>query len=639
MVWRGEKMKKIKQLFVFVCTYLCVVTIAMSYMDVYAESQSSTVLLPHIHAGSSNSRGGCYTVAKTGTRYEITTQKCQPYWAQVTYDGHVGNCPRCGNATYGQYTFRDRHSCSTQWGSNYYKQKRCSSCGYTDGGGGSLSCGRDYQVSTPKSYTYYDTGCGQTSCGSIYVVSDNSDPAQSITLSYEITQLGSGCTIIDYSWLHNGTVYSSDENPIVEENGDYTCQVTYQDNISNKNGTVSATINISNIDREPPVVESCAIVPEELTNQSVDITITATDSSEISYRIDENEWQSTPVFTVEENGIYQMYVKDQAGNQTMKIVEVTNIDKDGPQISLQMEKDPWYAGNNKILVEAYDENGLADAPYSYDLGNTWTDIAELEITSPGDYSIMVQDVLGNTSEEIIHTEKTALPPTPTPDPTNIPEPSAAPTPTITMMPTSTSAPTPTDKIMVITEPPVTQNIVPAVTVIPTLTPELMPTFTPTLTPEPTNTPVPTAMPGQNPEENKDADKGEAVYIEESQTPTSGFFSVIRYVVNPLAVPVEGGIFLIFGFYLVGTARVYTRSLNGQYIALGRMGKIRKHKEKCYVMCLKKRFVKRAETGQYMMRFSKRFARKHESELLIIKIYHGKDIQTAVAREVTFSIEE
>lgn len=639
-------MRKIKQWFVMIIILIAVVF----YPQIEVSADGGEVSLPHIHAGSSTSGGGCYTVAKTGTRYETVTKKCSPYWAQVSYDGHLGSCPRCGSATYGQYTYHDRHQCSIQWGSNSYTQKRCSSCGYSEGSGGGLSCGRDYQVSEPKTYTYYETGCGQTTCGSIYIADSTSEPAQSVTLSCEAASAGSGCSITGYSWSNGGTSSSVSVNA----NGTYTCTVTYQDNGSGGSGTATASISVSNIDNQPPVIQSCTVASGELTNQSVEIVVSATDSSALTYSMDGANWQSGGTFTVDQNGTYTVYVRDKAGNQSSTSITVTNIDKQGPDVSIRLENSNWHSGNNKILVTASDANGLASEPYSYDGGVTWTSSSTYEIGGSGDYRVQVKDAAGNVTEKSLHAEKTPLPTsTPTPLPTSTP----TPLPTATPKPTMTNTPSPTEKMQIPTDlPPVTSTPKPT---------EAVPTATPTKETGVTQSPIMTEaieepiiisptieIPEEEPEEifieapTQEPAKTEqipeaTVYIEEPQTPTAGIVTVIKYVTRPsLATPVEGGLFLVFGIYLFGTVRIYAKSSSGRFVLLGRVNKKRQRRHgKCYVVRLGRRHIKKAETGQFMIQFSRRFVKRHESEALIIKPYHGEPIKTSVSQEVTFQLGE
>ncbi len=154
------------------------------------EAEAHAVSLPHIHSGSSASGGGCYTVKKTGTKYETETLQCKPTQGSTGLCAHT--CPQCG------YTFDSRVS---------------------------ISCGASYQKSNPVSYTYYEANCGQTTGGSVQITSSTSEPAQSVTLSCEATSEGSGCSITGYSWSNGGGSSSIS----VSENGTYTCTVSYQD--------------------------------------------------------------------------------------------------------------------------------------------------------------------------------------------------------------------------------------------------------------------------------------------------------------------------------------------------------------------------------------------------------------------------
>lgn len=629
-------MRKIKQWFVMIIILIAVVF----YPQIEVSADGGEVSLPHIHAGSSTSGGGCYTVAKTGTRYETVTKICTP--TQGTTGVCAWTCPQCGYTGSYTYSYGWYHQCGKGITNqrSYYK---CGSCGYVfDSRENNVSCGASYQATISKTYTYYETGCGQTTCGSIHIADSTSEPAQSVTLSCEAASAGSGCSITGYSWSNGGTSSSVSVNA----NGTYTCTVTYQDNGSGGSGTATASISVSNIDNQPPVIQSCTVASGELTNQSVEIVVSATDSSALTYSMDGANWQSGGTFTVDQNGTYTVYVRDKAGNQSSTSITVTNIDKQGPDVSIRLENSNWHSGNNKILVTASDANGLASEPYSYDGGVTWTSSSTYEIGGSGDYRVQVKDAAGNVTEKSLHAEKTPLPTsTPTPLPTATPK------------PTMTNTPSPTEKMQIPTDlPPVTSTPKPT---------EAVATATPTKETGVTQSPIMTEaieepiiisptieIPEEEPEEifieaptqepaKTEQIPEETVYIEEPQTPTAGIVTVIKYVTRPsLATPVEGGLFLVFGIYLFGTVRIYAKSSSGRFVLLGRVNKKRQRRHgKCYVVRLGRRHIKKAETGQFMIQFSRRFVKRHESEALIIKPYHGEPIKTSVSQEVTFQLGE
>lgn len=630
-------MKRVKQWIVIMLIFAAVLLIP--------EAEVDAVSLPHIHSGSSASGGGCYTVKKTGTKYETVTLQCKPTQGSTGLCAHT--CPQCGYGGSYTYSWGWYHQCGkgiTDQRSYYV----CGSCGYTFDSRVSISCGASYQKSNPVSYTYYEAGCTQTTCGNVQITSSTSEPAQSVTLSCEATSEGSGCSITGYSWSNGGGSSSIS----VSENGTYTCTVSYQDSGSGGTGTAEVSVTVSNIDKTPPSIQSCGVSSSGLTNQSVEIVVSATDGSALSYSMDGSNWQSGGSFTVGQNGTYTIYVRDKAGNQTSSSVTVSNIDKQGPDVSIRLENSNWHSGNNKILITASDTNGLASEPYSYDGGASWTSSSTYEIGGSGEYRVQVKDAAGNITEKSIHAERVPLPTaTPTPLPTSTPKPTATPLPTSTPMPTITATPTPgvtATAIPTATPVPterVTNTSVPSSVPTPTMVIEIEeeelenvpPLIEATETPTPTNTPEPTATP----ELTAEPTPAEIVTIQDPQTPTAGIVTVIKYVTRPsLATPIEGGLFVWLGIYLFGTVRVYAKSSSGRFVMIGKVNKSRRKKKgKYYLVKLSKKHIKKAETGHFMLQFSPRFAKRHEAEALVIKPHRGNPIRTRIASEVTFYYEE
>lgn len=639
-------MKRVKQWIVIMLVFVAVLLIPEAEVDAVSlphihsgdtvNGGACYAPVYHVHTGNSSIQGGCYTIKKTSST--PCTGGYRSVFDYVCKNCLEGSC-QCGANNYA-----------------YYYEVRCWTHGQVRTGWVANGSGVNSNCSGSITNTYYEVGCGknastvdsysinctQTTCGSVQITSSTSEPAQSVTLSCEATSEGSGCSITGYSWSNGGGSSSIS----VSENGTYTCTVSYQDSGSGGTGTAEVSVTVSNIDKTPPSIQSCGVSSSALTNQSVEIVVSATDGSALSYSMDGSNWQSGGSFTVGQNGTYTIYVRDKAGNQTSSSVTVSNIDKQGPDVSIRLENSNWHSGNNKILITASDTNGLASEPYSYDGGASWTSSSTYEIGGTGDYRVQVKDAAGNITEKSIHAERVPLPTaTPTPIPTATPKPTATPIPTSTATPTPgvtataipTATPVPTERV--------TNTSVPSSVPTPTMVIEIEeeelenvpPLIEATETPTPTNTPEPTATP----ELTAEPTPAEIVTIQDPQTPTAGIVTVIKYVTRPsLATPIEGGLFVWLGIYLFGTVRVYAKSSSGRFVMIGKVNKSRRKKKgKYYLVKLSKKHIKKAETGHFMLQFSPRFAKRHEAEALVIKPHRGSPIRTRIAREVTFYYEE
>ena len=194
------------------------------------------------------------------------------------------------------------------------------------------------------------------------------------------------------------------------ENGIY--QVAVRDLAGN---TTTKSIEISNIDREIPVVGEIIADKTDATNDKVILSIEVEDNEElpenyISWNGEEPGNSSN--YEVAENGTYQVIVKDAAGNSVIKTIEISNIDKAAPEIvSVITNPEPWHHGNCMITIEAKDYgddgegSGLAKEAYSWDGGKTWVPEDCLEVTKTGTIPVAVRDNAGNITETEVNVTK------------------------------------------------------------------------------------------------------------------------------------------------------------------------------------------------------------------------------------------
>lgn len=197
------------------------------------------------------------------------------------------------------------------------------------------------------------------------------------------------------AYCYDGVNYEASNTHAIGANGTYTYYV--RDNVGNVS---SFDVTVNNIDKSKPAI-NYTLSTEELTNQDVVITLRGNDDNGLSakpYSADGNEYSETNTFMVSKNGSYTYFVKDKAGNVSSTIVEIGNIDKKGPEITVN-QKSGENCGEIILTISATDENGLDIAPYSFNKGS-YSANGEITVNENGDYDICAKDSLGNVSTTI-----------------------------------------------------------------------------------------------------------------------------------------------------------------------------------------------------------------------------------------------
>ncbi|MDK2807574.1 MAG: hypothetical protein PWP24_307 [Clostridiales bacterium] len=202
----------------------------------------------------------------------------------------------------------------------------------------------------------------------------------------------------------------------VKKNGIYT--IYAKDKAGN---SIKKKIKITNIDTISPSVQ--IINPSTTyTNQSIDLTVQANDDCSgirsIKYAkgekvasdfLQEGTYVSYTEdgishFYATENGIYSVYVEDNAGNYSISNITIDTIDINSPKAS------PSYSVMNQtasVVLNAVDaESGIKQAMYikgDYPLdsdiwnstANMIVDAEHFQINAAGTYSILIEDNAGN----------------------------------------------------------------------------------------------------------------------------------------------------------------------------------------------------------------------------------------------------
>ncbi|MGG1518244.1 leucine-rich repeat protein [Paenibacillus oryzisoli] len=201
----------------------------------------------------------------------------------------------------------------------------------------------------------------------------------------------------------------------VTSNGTYT--VYARDNAGNE---AVEMITISNIDRNVPTIDLTGS-PTSSTNGDVTVTVAAYANSGIS----ELKWATGNegtvffttggeaivgnAFTVTANGTYTVYARDNAGNEAVETIAISNIDRSVPTIDLSGNPTSSTNGEVTVTVAAYANSGISELKWAAGnegtvffttggeaiVGNAFT------VTSNGTYTVYARDNAGNEAVEMI----------------------------------------------------------------------------------------------------------------------------------------------------------------------------------------------------------------------------------------------
>lgn len=202
----------------------------------------------------------------------------------------------------------------------------------------------------------------------------------------------------------------------ISENGTYYVEV--EDFSSNK---TKKYITVSNIDKTSPTI-SLSQNPISWTNGTVTITANVSDtqsgiavkkwasgSQSASYFADKGNTFTSTGFIAFDNGIYTVYAKDNAGNESIKTITISNIDRIAPEIDLSQNMSIWTKSSVTITAKFTEtQSGIAEkkwasgnqsANYFANNGNSMTSNS-FTVTNNGTYTCYAKDNAGN---EIVKT--------------------------------------------------------------------------------------------------------------------------------------------------------------------------------------------------------------------------------------------
>ncbi|MER2005897.1 MAG: hypothetical protein ABS939_00475 [Psychrobacillus sp.] len=201
----------------------------------------------------------------------------------------------------------------------------------------------------------------------------------------------------------------------VSKNGTYT--VFAKDSAGN---TSLQTITITNIDIEKPTI---TLKPSTLnpTNAQIDVDVQATDNVSIV----ELKWAkgnqsvehfssngtnvTNNVFHVSDNGMYTVYAKDSAGNETVEVITINNLDFDAPIITLTPNKTAPTNVAIEVDIDIIDNNPIVEKKWAKgNLDETFFNTAGTEVVGDvfnvnenGIYTVFAKDSAGNTTVKTI----------------------------------------------------------------------------------------------------------------------------------------------------------------------------------------------------------------------------------------------
>ncbi len=169
-------------------------------------------------------------------------------------------------------------------------------------------------------------------------------------------------------------------------------------------------VRIYFVDAEPPLttfVEEDTLLVNGF-RRSADMRAVADDETGIPedyLSLDGENWLSGDTIVISENGVYDVYTRDVFGHVSQNTLEVTNIDKEPPHCSYNIEhisRGGGYSGEERLHVIAVDDKAGLDADaYSYDGGGTWVGEDSMTISENGTYTVRVRDALGNESDDTL----------------------------------------------------------------------------------------------------------------------------------------------------------------------------------------------------------------------------------------------
>lgn len=338
----------------------------------------------HRHTGDQNG-GGCYSVSHTETReVEIPCEGTLHYWPELG----TSQCSVCGASYVGNFDGRDCWHSTTE----------------------------------TVTETFYTPGCGMdetTALGELYLEKSTGEWTKQLSLKGAYN-LGQFLTLKSEPFIWNDGIATEQDEFQVEENGIYTLSLNVNGRENLSNPTIKAEVR--NLDNTAPTMTYCILPMENFSREGVTVSVLSAEDKQpdgslgcglhtAPFSFDGGaNWTEEDNFIFQENGDYELAVRDQLENFATYPVHITQIDKTGPVIKRTDVKKVENSDEYMITVEAEDlqEDGSAGAglpadAYSFDGGSSWSGDTFHQFAQNTDVVIEVRDILGNISQRKIKT--------------------------------------------------------------------------------------------------------------------------------------------------------------------------------------------------------------------------------------------
>lgn len=244
----------------------------------------------------------------------------------------------------------------------------------------------------------------------ITVIKSTEGWTNSLQLAAKIQLLNGTSLEAPYIW--NGQEPSSNAVFDVTGNGVYTFSMA-DDGYSNASEVI-ISIPVEHFDNTPPTVKLSYDETPDLAGTTVKVEASdiQTDGAEgcglaeEPYSFDGGQtWQSIGEKEIDQNGTVTVLVRDKLGNTAEASVTISNLDKEGPEVTLSVSPEVWKNGDAVITAHAQDAGcGLAEEAYAWEDGDFGTS-TQLAVSKSGVYSVIVRDRNGNETKAAIEVTK------------------------------------------------------------------------------------------------------------------------------------------------------------------------------------------------------------------------------------------
>lgn len=185
--------------------------------------------------------------------------------------------------------------------------------------------------------------------------------APTAEVDYSATKPTNQDVVVTITPSEEVTILNNEGSPSItfKENGEF--EFLFVDRAGN---TGTAKVSVQNIDKVAPVI-TISEYSTEWTNK--DITVTAS--------MNEEGALNKESYTFTENGSFEFVAEDLAGNVTRHTVQITNIDKVKPEITVKPHNTEWTNQDITVEVTMNEEGSLNTTSHTFTENGTFTFIA------------------------------------------------------------------------------------------------------------------------------------------------------------------------------------------------------------------------------------------------------------------------